>query len=104
MYEDGTLRSIKASNLLQSRFQLVYLSPGSVGFKNINGYFLTGTSMSWTNMEATDEETFNMEHDDEYILFQSSNGKYLTVTSDKTLRFESDNPTEETKFNITSKL
>ena len=102
MYEDGILKSIQESGFLQSRFQLIYSSPESVTFKNVNGYFLTGNSMSWTNMEATEEETFNLELDDQYILFKSSTGKYLTVTSDDTLKFESDTPTEETKFNITS--
>ena len=102
MYEDGILKSIQESGFLQSRFQLIYSSPESVTFKNVNGYFLNGNSMSWTNMIATEEETFNLELDDQYILFKSSTGKYLTVTSDDTLKFESDTPTEETKFNITS--
>ena len=102
MYEDGTLKSIQASGFLQSRFQLIFSSPESVTLKNVNGYFLTGNSMSWTNMIATEEETFNLELDDQYILFKSSTGKYLTITSDDTLKFESDTPTEETKFNITS--
>ena len=53
-------------------------------------------------MEAMEEETFNLEIDDNYILFKSSSGKYLTVTSDNTLKFESDNPSDETRFNVIS--
>ena len=99
LFNDGTLRAIVSSEITQSRFQIEM--DGSICFfRNVNRYYLNSETMSWTNKEPGMEETFFLEPVEEFISFKSTNEKYLTVTSDGILKFESAVVNDDTIFYI----
>ena len=99
LFNDGTLKAIVSSNITQSRFQIEM--DGSICFfRNVNGYYLNSVTMSWTNKEPGIEETFSLEPVEEFISMKSANDKYLTVTSDGILKFESAVVNDDTIFYI----
>ena len=103
-FEDGSLKSLQASEKLQSRFQVVFFDSTAAGIKNVNGFYLSSTSMGWQSKTAGNEETFNLEHsDDGFVSFRSFDARYLTVSGDDgLLTFEAaDSPGDTQLFRIT---
>ena len=99
LFNDGTLKAINISDISQSRLQ-IEIKDSIAFFRNVNGYYLNAGSMSWMNNLPGDEETFSLETDNEFILLKSSDNKYLTVSSDGILKFESDVVDDNTMFYI----
>ena len=99
LFNDGSLKAIVSSDITQSRFQIEM--DGSICFfRNVNGYYLNSETMSWTNKLPGNEETFSLEPVEEFMSIKSSNEKYLTVTSDGILKFESVLVNDDTMFYI----
>ena len=103
-FEDGSLKSLQASEKLQSRFQVVYLDSTAAGIKNVNGFYLSSTSMGWKSKTAGNEETFHLEHsDDGFVSFRSFDARYLTVSGDGLLNFEAADSPEDTQLFLITK-
>ena len=103
-FDDGSLKSLQTSEKLQSRFQIVFFDSLTAGIRNIDGYYLSSTSMGWQSRTAGDEETLHLEHsDDGFVSFRSFDARYLTVSSDDGLLiFEAaDSPGDTQMFRIT---
>ena len=102
-FEDGSLKSLQALEKLQSRFQIVFFDALTAGIKNIEGYYLSSTSMGWQSRTAGDEETLHLEHSaDGFLSFRSFDERYLTVSGDGLLIFEAaDSPGDTQLFRIT---
>ena len=102
-FDDGSLKSLQTSEKLQSRFQIVFFDSLTAGIRNIDGYYLSSTSMGWQSRTAGDEETFHLEHsDDGFVSFRSFDARYLTVSGDGLLNFEAaDSPGDTQLFRIT---
>ena len=49
LFNDGSFRSLKGSDRLQSRFKIHFLDSTSVSIKNILGEYLNPKSMEWTS-------------------------------------------------------
>ena len=99
LFNDGTLKAMDSYNDVQSRIQLE-IKDSTVLFKNVHGYYLNAGTMSWINKVPGPEEIFSMEADDDFISIKSSDNKYLTVSSDGILKFESDVVNDNTMFYI----
>ena len=99
LFNDGTLKAMDLYDDVQSRIQLE-IKDSTVLLRNVNGYYLNAGTMSWTNKVPGTEEIFSLEADDEYISIKSSDNKYLTVSSDGILKFESDVVNDNTMFYI----
>ena len=102
-FDDGSLKSLHSSEKLQSRFQIVFFDSLTAGIKNIEGYYLSSTTMGWQSRTAGNEETLNLEHsDDGFVSFRSFDARYLTVSGDGLLIFEAaDSPKNTQLFVIT---
>ena len=102
-FEDGTLKSLQASEKLQSRFQVMFFDSTAAGIKNVNGFYLSSTTMGWQSRTAGNEETLHLEHsDDGFVSFRSFDARYLTVSGDGLLIFEAaDSPGDTQLFRIT---
>ena len=103
-FDDGSLKSLQTSEKLQSRFQIVFFDSLTAGIRNIDGYYLSSTSMDWQSRTAGNEETFHLEHsDDGFVSFRSFDARYLTVSGDNgLLNFEAaDSPGDTQLFRIT---
>ena len=102
-FDDGSLKSLQSSEKLQSRFQIVFFDSLTAGIKNIEGYYLSSTTMGWQSRTAGNEETLNLEHsDDGFVSFRSFDARYLTVSGDGLLIFEAaDSPKNTQLFVIT---
>ena len=102
-FDDGSLKSLHSSEKLQSRFQIVFFDSLTAGIKNIEGYYLSSTTMGWQSRIAGNEETLHLEHsDDGFVSFRSFDARYLTVSGDGLLIFEAaDSPKNTQLFVIT---
>ena len=102
-FDDGSLKSLQSSEKLQSRFQIVFFDSLTAGIKNIEGYYLSSTTMGWQSRTAGNEETLHLEHsDDGFVSFRSFDARYLTVSGDGLLIFEAaDSPKNTQLFVIT---
>ena len=102
-FDDGSLKSLQSSEKLQSRFQIVFFDSLTAGIKNIEGYYLSSTTMGWQSRTAGNEETLHLEHsDDGFVSFRSFDARYLTVSGNGLLNFEAaDSPGDTQLFVIT---
>ena len=75
------------TDILYTRFQMVFFDAFSVGFKNTNGYFLS-SDLSWSSKEAGIMETFSFEEHEDFFCIKNLNLDYLTVSTDGDLSFE----------------
>ena len=99
LFNDGTLKAIVSSEITHSRFQ-IEMDNSICFFRNVNGYYLNSETMSWTNKLPGNEEIFSLEPVEEFISIKSANDKYLTVTSDGILKFQSVLVNDDTMFYI----
>ena len=103
-FDDGSLKSLHSSEKLQSRFQIVFFDSLTAGIKNIEGYYLSSTTMGWQSRTAGNEETLNLEHsDDGFVSFRSFDARYLTVSGDGLLIFEAADSPEDTQLFVITK-
>ena len=103
-FDDGSLKSLQTSEKLQSRFQIVFFDSLTAGIRNIDGYYLSSTSMDWQSRTAGDEETLHLEHsDDGFVSFRSFDARYLTVSGDGLLNFEAADSPEDTQLFLITK-
>ena len=103
LYDDGTLKALNSSDLIQSGFNIQFkrisTDETNVAFNDVEGFHLNSQSMEWEESSSR-EGWYNFQQIGNFFTFKSFENKYLTVNSDSILKFDSDIVNQNTMFYI----